>query len=206
MNRFIRCSHSHWNIVLGVFCAWVIVPSVKADEIRRVVTTLDAGGKAIALFDTRVPLKAAGAGSRATSGAILWSTEGSPADPSVKTDMAAKVRGLATPKGGTVFRLVEYPPTTPEQDAQLPLDSMMKIAGDHAPSRGMSPRHPAMHRTRTVDYAVIMSGEIDMLLDDSVLHFKPGDVVIQQATNHAWVNHGKEPCRILFVLIDSKEP
>jgi uncharacterized cupin superfamily protein len=63
-----------------------------------------------------------------------------------------------------------------------------------------------MHRTRTVDYAVILSGEIDMMLDETTVHVKAGDVVIQQATNHAWVNRGTQPCRILFVLMDSKQP
>jgi len=63
-----------------------------------------------------------------------------------------------------------------------------------------------MHRTRTIDYAIVLSGEIDMLLDDSEVHLKAGDVLIQQATNHAWVNRGKEPCRICFVLIDAEEP
>ena len=63
-----------------------------------------------------------------------------------------------------------------------------------------------MHRTRTIDYAIVMDGEIDMLLDDSEIHLKAGDVLIQQGTNHAWVNRGKETCRIAFILIDSKEP
>ena len=75
-----------------------------------------------------------------------------------------------------------------------------------SPARGLPPKHPLMHRTRTVDYAIIMAGEIDMMLDDAVVHVKAGDVVIQQATNHAWVNRGKEPCRIVFVLMDSKQP
>jgi uncharacterized cupin superfamily protein len=78
--------------------------------------------------------------------------------------------------------------------------------GDGAPKRGLPPRHHAMHRTRTVDYAVVMSGEIDMLLDDSEIHLKAGDVLVQQGTNHAWVNRGTAPCRIAFVLIDAKEP
>jgi uncharacterized cupin superfamily protein len=51
-----------------------------------------------------------------------------------------------------------------------------------------------------------MSGEIDMMLDDSVVHLKAGDVVVQQATNHAWINRGPVPCRILFVLMDSEQP
>ena len=77
---------------------------------------------------------------------------------------------------------------------------------DGAPKRVLPPRHPAMHRTRTVDYAIVMSGEIDMLLDDSEIHLKAGDVLVQQGTNHAWVNRGKEPCRIAFILVDAKEP
>jgi uncharacterized cupin superfamily protein len=63
-----------------------------------------------------------------------------------------------------------------------------------------------MQRTRSLDYAVILSGEIDMMLDDSQVHLKPGNVVVQQATNHAWLNRGTQRCRILFVLLDSKEP
>ena len=78
--------------------------------------------------------------------------------------------------------------------------------GDHAPARGLPVKHPLMHRTRTVDYAVILSGEIDMMLDDSVVHVRAGDVIVQQATNHAWINRGTQPCRILFALIDSRQP
>jgi len=63
-----------------------------------------------------------------------------------------------------------------------------------------------MHRTRSLDYAIIMSGEIDMLLDDTEVHLKAGDVIVQQATNHAWVNRGKEVCRVAFILMDSQEP
>jgi quercetin dioxygenase-like cupin family protein len=78
---------------------------------------------------------------------------------------------------------------------------MMKVVGDHAPARGLPVKHPLMHSTRTIDYAVILSGEIDMMLDDSTVYVKAGDVVIQQATNHAWINRGTQPCRILFVLM-----
>src|SRR5207237_7949016 len=67
-----------------------------------------------------------------------------------------------------------------------------------APKKGRPPRHPLMHRTRTIDYAIIMAGEIDMLLDDTEIHLKAGDALIQQGTNHAWVNRGTEPCRIAF--------
>jgi uncharacterized cupin superfamily protein len=63
-----------------------------------------------------------------------------------------------------------------------------------------------MHRTSTCDYAFVMSGEIVMLLDDSEVTLKAGDILIQQATNHAWVNRSDKPCRIAFVLMDAKDP
>jgi uncharacterized cupin superfamily protein len=67
-------------------------------------------------------------------------------------------------------------------------------------------RHPHTHRTRSVDYAIVLEGEIDMLMDDTEVHVQAGDVLVQQGTNHAWVNNGTRPCRIAFVLIDAKEP
>ena len=77
----------------------------------------------------------------------------------------------------------------------------MGIAAD---SRGRRPpRHPHMHATESVDYAIVLEGEIDMLLDDSEVHLKAGDFLIQQGTNHAWVNRGDRPCKIAFVLIDA---
>jgi uncharacterized cupin superfamily protein len=89
---------------------------------------------------------------------------------------------------------------------KMDMNTMMKVVGDHAPAKGVPVRHPMMHRTRSLDYAIIMSGEIDMLLDDGEVHLKAGDVVVQQATNHAWVNRGKEVCRIAFILMDGQEP
>jgi mannose-6-phosphate isomerase-like protein (cupin superfamily) len=88
----------------------------------------------------------------------------------------------------------------------MPMDTMMKVAGPDAPAKGLPPRHPMMHRTRTVDYALIISGEIDMMLDEGEVHLKAGDVVVQQATNHAWINRGKTPCRVAFILMDSQDP
>jgi uncharacterized cupin superfamily protein len=80
------------------------------------------------------------------------------------------------------------------------------VGAADTPKKGLPPRHPMMHRTRTLDYAIVLSGEIDMLLDEGELHLKAGDGRVQQATNHAWVNRGNAPCRIAFILIDSEEP
>ena len=174
-----------------------------AADVRRVVTGLDANNKAIALFDGRVPLIPGGSGNPAAN---LWITDSSPPGLSFKDDNAAKKIGLSPPDNGTAIRMVEFPPLDPAAEAKMDPNFMMKVVGDHAPARGLPVKHPLMHRTRTVDYAVILSGEIDMMLDDSVVHVKAGDVVIQQATNHAWINRGTQPCRILFVLMDSKQP
>ena len=67
-------------------------------------------------------------------------------------------------------------------------------------------RHAFTHRTRSIDYAIVLEGEIDMLLDDTQVHCKAGDIMVQQGTNHAWVNNSGNPCRICFVLIDSQVP
>ena len=174
-----------------------------AADVRRVVTGLDAGNKAIAVFDSRVTLNPGGSGNPAAN---LWITDSSPPGFSFKDDNAAKKIGLSPPDNGTAIRVVEFPPLDPAAEAKMDPNFMMKVVGDHAPARGLPVKHPLMHRTRSVDYAVVLSGEIEMKLDDSVVHLKPGDVVIQQATNHAWINRGTQPCRILFVLMDAKQP
>ena len=174
------------------------------EDIRRVVTTLDETGTAVVLFDGTNPHKVVRP-NRSVTSRLVWVTDETPADMSGTQDRAAVAVGIAPPAGGSIFRIIDIPPTPPEVD-KLDPDYLHRQIGDHAPARGRPPRHPLMHRTRTIDYAIIMAGEIDMLLDDTEIHFKAGDVLIQQGTNHAWVNRGSEPCRIAFVLIDAREP
>jgi len=173
---------------------------------RRVVTGLDATGKAVVLFDTRIEPKVDEIPGR--PGSIdLWTTHRSPAELSSAQDLATGgTGGHWPPDGGSVLRIIEVPPGNAALQANLPLDFVMKKLGDHAPKHGRPPLVPNMHRTRTVDYGVILSGEIDMMLDDTTVHFKTGDVIVQQAVNHAWINNGSGPCRILFVLLDAEEP
>jgi mannose-6-phosphate isomerase-like protein (cupin superfamily) len=188
-----------WSIVILMLAG----SAASAADIRRVVTGLDANNKAVVLFDSQVPLKA---GPTPNPVLNLWITDSLPPGFSFKDDSAAKPIGLSPPDNGSVIRIVEFRPLDPAVEAKMDPNLMMKVVGDHAPARGLPVTHPLMHRTRTLDYAVILSGEIDMMLDDSTVHVKAGDVIIQQATNHAWINRGKEPCRILFVLMDSKQP
>jgi naringenin degradation protein FdeH len=173
-----------------------------ASDIHRVVTGLDANNKSTTLFDSRVTLEV---GKSGNPGAVLWITDSYPLGFS-QQDTAQRPIGIPPPANGTVIRVVEFPPIDDAKLAKMDPNFMMKVVGDNAPARGVPVSNPLMHRTRTVDYGIIMSGEIDMMLDDKTVHLKAGDVVVQQATNHAWLNHGKEPCRVIFVLMESKQP
>jgi quercetin dioxygenase-like cupin family protein len=106
--------------------------------------------------------------------ANIWSTEKFPVDNSGSTDTAKEITAT-TRDNGTVFRVIEYAP-------------------------GVAPRN---HRTNSIDYAVVLSGEIDMELDDQVVKLRAGDVLVQRGTIHNWVNRSNAPCVIAFVLIDA---
>jgi mannose-6-phosphate isomerase-like protein (cupin superfamily) len=186
--------------------ALIIAGSVAAQqppEVRRVVTKIDSAGKAVVMFDGAVQLKSFRSPNPAGE---MWVTDKSLPDFNWSADRALTKVGLVPPKNGTIFRIVDFVPLSPEMEKKMDINLMMKVVGDHAPAKGLPPRHPMMHRTRSLDYAIIMSGEIDMLLDDGEVHLKAGDVVVQQATNHAWVNRGSKPCRVAFILMDSQEP
>ena len=173
-------------------------------DVRRVVTTIDKSDKAVVLLDGPNPHKKVRPHAQTVS-RVLWVTDQTPADLSGTADRAAVDIGIMPPRGGTVFRIVDFPPETAEM-RNLDPSTMHASLGDGAPKRGLPPRHPAMHRTRTVDYAIVMSGEIDMKLDEDEIHLEAGDVLVQQGTNHAWINRSGKPCRIAFILIVAAEP
>jgi mannose-6-phosphate isomerase-like protein (cupin superfamily) len=193
-----------WAVVGAALASagYVLAQQTEAPEVRRVVTKLDASGKAVVMFDGKVQLKSFRSPNPAGE---MWVTDKSLPDFNWTEDRAATKVGLVPPQNGTIFRVVDFVPNAAEV-AKMDINLMMKVVGDHAPRKGLPPRHPMMHRTRSLDYAIIMSGEIDMLLDEGEVHLKAGDVLVQQATNHAWVNRGKEPCRVAFILMDSQEP
>jgi mannose-6-phosphate isomerase-like protein (cupin superfamily) len=190
------------SVLFSLAAATVLINSgARADDVRRVVTGLDQNNHAVVLFDSRIPLKQ---DSPVISSTNFWITDSTPPSLS-REDSADRPVGVSPPDNGTKFRLVEFAPLDAATEAGLPPGMIMKGVA-HPPAKGIAVKHPMMHRTRTLDYAVILSGEIDMMLDDTSVHLKQGDVIVQQATNHGWVNHGTQPCRILFVLMDSKEP
>ena len=175
--------------------------------VRRIVTGHDQSGKAIVLFDSTDPYKEV----RARAGVVtraLWLTESTPAHMNGDADRAARVKEIAPPPDGSLFRIVDFPSMTDADMAKLDPNLMAHQVGQtDAPSKYRPPTHPFMHRTCSVDYAIIMEGEIEMLLDEGVnLHVKAGDVVIQQGTNHAWINRSGKMCRIAFVLVGALDP
>ena len=141
---------------------------------RRIVTGHDARGRAVVLYDGPAPnVKHRRSGLVST---LLWTTDESPAALSDSRDRAEREIGIPPPAGGSIFRIVDFPPG----------------------ARG------EMHRTRSVDYGVVLEGEIAMLLAGGEVHLRAGDALVQQATEHAWENRGTVNCRIAFILIDAR--
>src|SRR5258708_3549657 len=193
-----------WPVIgAALFCAGYVVAQQKpAPEVRRVVTKLDEAGKAVVMFDERVPRW----GVRPPKCvAKMGVKDKSLPDFSWTTDRAKTQTRLTPPKSGTVFRIVDFVPE-PDAVGRMDMNTMMRVVGAaDTPAKGLPPRHPMMHRTRTLDDAIVISGETDILLDDGEVHLKAGDGVVQQPTNHAGGNRGKEPGRIGALVMDSQE-
>lgn len=165
-------------------------------EMRRIVTGHDAAGKSIVVID-----------GPSTSMGAYWLADSTPADNAAAGDAAQRVRGLEPPRGGSIFRFAAIPPEDPNvtrEERERSTARMFEQMGA-AHCRPDTTRHPGMHKTRTVDYVILLSGEVTLLLDKGEVNLKPFDVVVQRGTNHAWVNKGKEPALIAAVLVDAKE-
>lgn len=142
---------------------------------RRVVTGHDESGKAIVLIDEEATnARKSPSGNTST---LMWCTDQMPADIAIGTDiedMGARVLGTPPPPNGTRFTINDV------------------TAGG-----------AVMHRTETLDYVIVLSGEVEMDLDDSTVKLSAGDVMVQRGTNHAWINRSSTPARIAFVLVDA---
>ena len=149
-------------------------------EVRRIVTGHDAAGKAVVATDERM-IGTSRPGRAGISRCEIWSTDRMPVDNSDAAAVGQRqgfvVRHNYVGSGqGSVVRITEFAPGSP----------------------------PFMHRTETLDYAILLSGECDLELDDgAMVHLTQGDVVVQRGTMHAWVNNGTRPCVFAFVLIDA---
>jgi mannose-6-phosphate isomerase-like protein (cupin superfamily) len=169
--------------------------------IRRIVTGHNAKGKSVIVSDGPSPhvLTLPGRGDFGLTN--LWVTDRSPASNDGNADAAARTVVLEPPANGTIFRVVEFPPE--KSGAAFDRDAAFAAMGaDHA----MDPdgaRHPGMHTTATVDYAIVLSGEIYALMDEGETLMKAGDCLVQRGTNHAWSNRGDVPCLVAFILVSA---
>jgi mannose-6-phosphate isomerase-like protein (cupin superfamily) len=173
-------------------------------KFRRVVTGHNAAGKSIFLIDAPTPHVF----QRTKGSAIvheLWETASTPADNRGAADAIARGHRLPPPKDGSVFRVIEYPPDSERlaaiaHEEKLPDDG----SGRAAATDRNNPRHAGFHKTATIDYAIVLSGEIFAMMDEGEVLLKAGDVLIQRGTNHAWSNRTSETAVVAFVLIDAE--
>jgi quercetin dioxygenase-like cupin family protein len=177
-------------------------------KIRRVVTGHDADGRAIVVSDGFAPAHA----NPLRPGQIandIWKTSVMPVPIARdEPDPVAGPRQLHPVANGTVFRISEVPPETSEALSNVTPEKAREMFGKMgnagASTFGKGGRHPLMHRTKTLDYAVVLDGEITLILDDGEVKLSAGDVVIQRGTSHAWSNRSGKMVRMLYVLIDGQ--
>lgn len=169
--------------------------------IRRIITGHDARGRSIFVSDAPSPHVLTLPGRADFALTDLWVSDGAPASNAGSADAARRRMSLEPPTNGTIFRIVEFPP----EAAGGVFDraaAFRAMGASHAMDPDAS-RHPAMHRTDTVDYAIVLSGEIWALMDEGETLMRAGDTLVQRGTNHAWSNRSQEPCLVVFVLVSA---
>jgi hypothetical protein len=174
--------------------------------VRRIVTAINKQGKSYFAADG-LPNPAAVRENPARPGrrvSNLWVTAGSPA-PLNSEDLSPTVKGIMPPKSGTVIKTIDYPPYSKTQNEGGPAFISLGEHGEPGVRRIAGARHPGMHETDTIDYAICLFGEVYALVDEGEVLMKAGDVLIHRGTSHAWDNRSDKPARILFVLVDGKK-
>jgi mannose-6-phosphate isomerase-like protein (cupin superfamily) len=169
-------------------------------RVRRVVTGHDKSGKSKFLTDGLAPNVKEMASMPGLALTDLWETT-VPANNTGDADAAARPVRLEPPGSGTILRIVEFPPDSAWRntaDAKAAFDS---IGAGHAKDQHSS--DPMMHKTATVDYIIVLKGEIWAIMDTGETLLKPGDILIQRGTNHSWSVRGTEPCIIAAVLVSA---
>lgn len=175
--------------------------------IHRVVTGHDEHGKAVVSQNGALPTVIELSALPGTVFHEVWSTQGAPCLVSNGEDPTLAPLMLPPPALGTRIRFVDIPPDTTEflrHGAQSTRAAFAEIGDASASTAQADSPHPLMHRTETVDYGVVMEGEIVLVLDNSEVALQRGGVVIQRGTNHAWANRSDRVCRMLFVLVDGQ--
>jgi quercetin dioxygenase-like cupin family protein len=176
--------------------------------VRRVVTGHDANGRSIVVSDGPAPLVHRKPNDPDWSSTDIFRTDASPArivaQPAETTE--GPRRQLPT-KRGSVIRINHFPPESEairSMSTEQSRQAFASLGNESAATFAKGGRHPLMHRTETIDYAIVLSGEITMLLDEGEVLLKAGDVLVQCGTNHAWSNRSNAPAVVCFVLLDGE--
>ena len=171
------------------------------EKIRRVVTGHDESGKSVFIIDDDAPAVKEMDSMPGLALTDLWQTNSAPADNTGNVDSADRPVVLEPPTNGTIFRLVEFPPDSTWHGKANAGDAFDSIGASHAPVEGSN--DPMMHKTSTVDYLIVVRGEIWAILDDSEVCLKQGDMMIQRGTNHSWSVRTDEPCLLAAILVNA---
>jgi hypothetical protein len=177
---------------------------VALPPVRRIVTGVNADGRSYVMHDGPPPVIATLENRAGFQNANVYRTMG-PDDSVDGPDTIADHKGVLPPPTGTVFRVIDIPPdpADPHERKRQSVGAFSALFPDagHDPE---SARHPGMHMTDTVDYAIVLHGELYAVMDEDETLMRAGDVLVQRGTNHAWSNRSGEIARIAFILVDAK--
>jgi mannose-6-phosphate isomerase-like protein (cupin superfamily) len=171
--------------------------------IRRVVTGHDSSGQSVLIVDGVSPFTLETAHAPGLVVTDLWKTFGDAGDIRSATETCTSTIKLAPAAGGSVFRVVQFPPDRTYMDT-WDAHASFEAMGEAKALDGRPGTKPGMHVTETLDYAIVLSGEIWAVMDVDETLLQAGDVLIQRGTNHAWSNRGEEPALVAFVLMDAR--
>src|SRR3954452_4399933 len=172
--------------------------------VRRIVTGMNRQGQSYIAEDGVSPAMHTMAERPGYRNTNIWRTVSSPA-PLDAPDSVLEQHGVRPPVGGTIIRVIDIPPeaTDPEVRRRQTEAVFAHLFADASQDPG-STRHPGMHVTDTIDYAILLKGELVAIMDESETVMHAGDILVQRGTNHAWANRSNEIARIAFVLVDAK--
>ena len=171
-------------------------------RVRRVLTGHDSAGRSTFIADGHAPNVKEMPHFPGLALTDLWETKGAPASNEGHADAAERPIKLEPPRSGTIVRIVEFPPDSTRPQGKDGSAGFKAIGASHAQDRHSS--DPMMHKTSTVDYIIVLKGEIHAILETGEKLLRAGDVLIQRGTNHSWSVRGAEPCIVAAVLVSAK--
>jgi len=171
-------------------------------RVRRVLTGHDADGRSTFIADGPAPNVKEMTAITGLALTDLWETGAAPASNTGDKDAAERPVRLEPPRNGTILRIVEFPPDSAWRGATDGKAGFKAIGAGHAQDKSSS--DPMMHKTSTVDYIIVLKGEITAIMETGEKLLRPGDILVQRGTNHSWSVRGSEPCIIAAVLVSAK--